>query len=883
MRDEPHHGPPADAILDAVPDVIWHADADWRLDYVSPSVTGVLGWEPAQLLGRRAAELVDQAEVGDDNDARLRAGKVVTLRGHLQRADGSWVWVENRVVAAFDGDGSVVGYSGVARNVEEQVAAELELAESRRRTQMLLEHGSDVVIEGDNDGVLRYVTDSIVNVLGWQPSEIVGRSVAFIVCPDDMPTIRHAQEEVLAGREVRFEARFRTRDDRPVWMSVLLRPLFDADGAVVGRAAGWRNIDTERRMRDELRASEEHFRFLVENASDVVVQEVEGVPTYVSESITAMLGWSPSDLVGASPSEFWHPEDRPSADDMRAQVHDGAAMRRTMRMRHRDGGHRWIEVSARSVQQPDGRRGAVGTLRDVTDREDARQALAEASERDRLIAELASDVFAMFGADGIVAWASGNTVALLGVAPDELVGMNGRDLFAAEDPAVALQHRAALEAGETVHGLVELVRPDGARRWVDRRSRAVFDDDGAVRYFATSWRDAQSEVEYRRALEVSERAANEANRAKTSFLSRMSHELRTPLNAVLGFAQLLALDELRPEQASSVEQIMLGGRHLLDLINEVLDISRIEAGRMSLSPEVVKGAEVIREAIELVRPLGAEHGITVVSFDDAGCGAHLLVDRQRTIQVLLNLLGNGIKYNRPGGRVWVVCREVSSGEVAIEVHDEGLGIAADDLPRLFEPFERLDAAARGVEGTGIGLALSKALAEMMGGRLDAASTLGVGSVFTLVLPAARPVEPRVTGDAVESTDAPLVVAPLRVLYLEDNPASVALMESVLARRPAVQLQVATSAAAALDAVSTSAPDLVLLDLHLPDMSGEDVLRRLRTSARTATVPVVVVSADATPDVRNRLIRLGADGFIPKPIDLTAVLEWVDRPARHRSG
>jgi len=876
-------------VIELVADVLWRTSATWRFEYVSPAVERVLGWKVNEIVGRMADEFLDPAQVGTDNEARLRNGDVVAMRVQMRCADGGTKWVENRIVAVFGPAGEVVGYAGVGRDIEAQAATERELVERRRRMEVLLERGSDVVVEGDNRGVIVWCTDSVTDFLGWSPSDVIGREAVAFVHPDDIPTARAAQAEVLARRDAHFEVRFRSSDGSYRWTSVVLRPLFDDAGDVVGRVAGWHSIDEELRIREVLRANEEHLRFLVDNVSDVVVQQVDGVPTFISRSITTMLGWEPEDLLGKPVDAYWHPDDRALAASMSGRLHELGSLRHVLRMQHKDGGYRWIEAMARPVVGPDGRPAAVGVMRDITDRIDAEQALERASERDRLIAELASDVFAMFAPDGSIQWVSGNTVELLGVEPGELLGQNGALLFREADQASSAAHRRVLEAGGVVRGLVQIVRPDGQLRWVDRRSRAVFDDAGAVRYFATSWRDAQAEVESRETLARSERAANDANSAKTGFLSRMSHELRTPLNAVLGFAQLLAMDDLDPGQRESVDHILVGGRHLLELINEVLDITRIEAGRMSLSPELVLGSEVIAEALKLVTPLGAQHGVTIAPFAGSDCGAQLLVDRQRTIQVLLNLLGNAIKYNRPGGSVSVTCGHGSPGEVVIEVHDTGIGIAPDDLSRLFAPFERLDAAARGVEGTGIGLALSRALAEMMGGRIEVRSTLGEGSVFTLVLPEAPPRSPlddTARAASAETADtgagAGLPVR-MRVLYIEDNPASGVLMQSVLGRRPGVQLDVVTTAAAGLDRAVTQRPDLVLLDLHLPDMAGDDVLRRLRTDPRTSTMPVVVVSADATPDTRSRLVRLGADGFVSKPIDIAELMVWIDGPSRRRGG
>lgn len=291
----------------------------------------------------------------------------------------------------------------------------------------------------------------------------------------------------------------------------------------------------------------------------------------------------------------------------------------------------------------------------------------------------------------------------------------------------------------------------------------------------TRWLMWQSEAHAARS------AAEAANRAKSEFLSRMSHELRTPLNAVLGFAQILEMD-LPPDQQDSVRQIRRAGRHLLDLINEVLDISRIEAGQMALSPEPVGVLDLIDEAVELIAPLAAAQGVTVHAAPRL-CDCHVLADRQRAKQVLLNLLSNAVKYNRRDGTVTVQCVIVDETTAVIEVHDTGIGIPAQDLPKLFVPFERLGAAQSDIEGTGVGLALSRRLAQVMGGDLEVSSEAGRGSVFTFSLPVTLAPAPGGSTAAREQPGAAGVGGSVRtVLSIEDNLANTRLLEQIIARR-----------------------------------------------------------------------------------------------------
>jgi PAS domain S-box-containing protein len=391
-------------------------------------------------------------------------------------------------------------------------------------------------------------------------------------------------------------------------------------------------------------------------------------------------------------------------------------------------------------------------------------------------------------------------------------------------------------------------------------------------------RQAKDEAE--RAQADAERArdeAEQANRAKSEFLSRMSHELRTPLNAVLGFAQLLEMDPLTPDQQGRVARILKGGRHLLDLINEILDIARIEAGRLPLSTEPVRLSEALREAIDLIRPLAAERGITVQITPASDPHCYATADRQRLKQVLLNLLANAVKYNHEGGGVTVACTPLPDGRKRLAVTDTGPGIPADKLGRLFQPFDRLGAETTEVEGTGLGLVLSKGLVEAMGGTISVESKHGVGTTFAVELCGAESPLHRHELLGEVATGVPPDEAALErrtVLYIEDNLPNLELIEQIFARWPWVHLLSAMQGRLGLDLAAQHHPDLVLLDLHLPDLHGHEVLRLLQESDATREIPVVVISADATQGQIDRLLALGARAYLTKPLDVPRFLALV---------
>jgi signal transduction histidine kinase/CheY-like chemotaxis protein len=380
------------------------------------------------------------------------------------------------------------------------------------------------------------------------------------------------------------------------------------------------------------------------------------------------------------------------------------------------------------------------------------------------------------------------------------------------------------------------------------------------------------------AAQAARDAAREASQMKTEFLSRMSHELRTPLNSILGFAQLLEMGDRTATERDSVGHILKAGRHLLDLINEVLDISRIESGTIALSMEPVLMAEIVAETLDIVRPTADQRSVVIENRVDLASHDYALADRQRLKQILLNLLSNAIKYNRPGGRVTVACERSEPGLMRLGVTDTGPGLDEALLGKLFTPFERLGAEQTEVEGTGIGLALSRRLAEALGGELGVESTVGVGSTFWVELPVVEgPVErhERLNDHVGPTSAGPEAPGEHKVLYIEDNLANLDLVERIIAHRESLTVIPCMQGSLAVELAAEHQPALVLLDLHLADMSGEEVLRRLRENEATASIPVVVVSADATSGQVRKLIEAGADAYIAKPIIVVELLRTID--------
>jgi PAS domain S-box-containing protein len=533
-------------------------------------------------------------------------------------------------------------------------------------------------------------------------------------------------------------------------------------------------------------------------------------------------------------------------------------------------GDRAVEIGVMPIPE-DG--GFVITLHDVTERAREVRMLSETVGRLEDIMDNSAALIYVKDIEGRYTLVNQHFERRFGVRREDFIGRTDREVFPLDVAIVYEGHDRevmrtgrALEVEEPATGI-----EDGS--WLSVKF-TLLDPDGrpyALGGISTDITDRKrAEAAARDAREEAERA----NDAKSEFLSRMSHELRTPLNAILGFGQLLELERLEAEARASVERILRAGHHLLELINEVLDITRIEAGGQALSLVPIHSCDPLVDALELVRPLAIERGVELASDMHGGLHRYVLADPQRFKQVALNLLSNAIKYNRPGGLVRTYFNETVPGHLRLLVVDTGPGLDSEAAARVFLPFERLAADATDVEGTGLGLTLSRSLAQAMGGRVDIAhSAPGEGSAFFVELPLAE----RPTVAAPES--ARLVAHPrtwnlgqARVLYVEDNLSNLELVESILSRSPGIELIPAMQGSLALELAARHDPDVVLLDLDLPDLSGEEVLRRLKADRRTESIPVIVLSADATPAQVARMESEGIVAYLTKPLNIGLFLD-----------
>ena len=532
----------------------------------------------------------------------------------------------------------------------------------------------------------------------------------------------------------------------------------------------------------------------------------------------------------------------------------------------------------------------IGSITDhwVRDKLAAAQALRESEERYRSVLGDIDEV--IFRTDAAGRWTFLNPAwtHITGFTPEDSLGTRVIDSVYPDDRAASLEQLRDLTAG-TVDYVSQELRyrtREGPARWVEVHARPSRGECGELIGITGVIRDITERRRAEEAFRKAREAAEAASRAKSEFLSRMSHELRTPLNAILGFGQLVELEATTSGQRESADHILKAGRHLLDLINEVLDITGIESGKLNVTAEPVCIGEVVHGALDLIGPLAAARNIELRADDPAITDLYVRADRQRLKQILLNLIANAVKYNRQGGNAAVTCEMAGAEHLRIVVTDTGPGIAPEHIARLFTAFDRLGAEQTDVEGTGLGLTLSKRLVEAMGGEIGVTSEVGVGSAFWIELPVAeRPLEQAGESTRDVPTAQPSVAAqrPIyTILYVEDNLSNVTLVQRILAHRQDIALMTAMQGGLALELARLHHPDLVLLDLHLPDIPGEEVLKQLRHDVECREIPVVVLSADATQAQIDRLYAAGVHAYVTKPLDVVPFLAILEQVLHERA-
>jgi PAS domain S-box-containing protein len=744
----------------------------------------------------------------------------------------------------------------------------------------------------ETDAQLRHawVSDGVEGVLGQPASAIVGQSLAdaLVTTEEGFGQPDAAGFVALLGRREAF-SRVVIEQHTPRGLAFISHsavPVFDDERQFRGYRGTARDITAQVRAARRSRTHDILLRKLSSQVPGVIFQfQMSGSGEfsypYASEGLKELFGVDkPIEGELSAPLRVVHPDDRVGfMDSIRESARRLAPFHRDYRIVRGDGSVRWLETRATPERLDDGGTLWHGFTADVTERKEIEIALRRSEERWEMAADAAGIGIAeialtsgLMSMDRRACINHGLPYPLQGYTSKQW--MDTLDASDRQTVQAGLQH--ALATRTTLETRCRLLRPDGSAVMLEITARGRYDPQGQPTALVGTCRDVTAQHAVDR-LQRDKEAAERANRAKSEFLSRVSHELRTPLNGILGFAQVMALDRvdtLAPAQQRRLHSVESAGRRLLGLINDVLDLTRIENEDFSLRAISVDAWAAIRECADLIQPLADEACIRLMPLGQRQ-PVWVKADPRALEQVLVNLMSNAIKYNRPGGRVEFEVMSDGAG-VRIGIRDEGRGLTPQQQASLFQPFNRLGAENTRTEGSGLGLVICQRLAMAMGGSLHVDSRPGFGSTFSVELPAGIANAPQPSNSGFMHLPPLPATGPREVLYIEDEPLNMVLMEEVFRSQPDWTLLVADDGATGARIAREARPDLILIDMNLPDTNGLALIQRLRQDPSTRPLKCIALSADAMREQIDAALAAGFDDYWTKPIDVRRVLNDLGR-------
>jgi PAS domain S-box-containing protein len=757
----------------------------------------------------------------------------------------------------------------------------------------LIDSAPDAMVVVDAEGTIVLVNVRAESVFGYGRDELVGQPIEVLVPERHRSAhVGHRKSFMLAPKSrpmgSNLELWGRRKDGSEFPVEISLSPLETERGMLVSSAI--RDITARKR-------AEQKFRGLLESAPDaIVIVDLEGRIVLVNAQTESLFRYSRGELMGAR-VEMLVPKRLRSQHQIHRTSYAHSPTPRGMGADlelygvRKDGSEFPVEISLSPLETDEGTL-ISSAIRDISERKRAEAAARLASDRLLSAVESIHGMLALYDAkDRLVlcnsTWRSFFSDAtegpIVGRSHDEILSSclaAGLFDLGAETPET-FRARCVSYHRNPVGTLDLRTRNGQSLRLTDRRTL----EGGVV---STIW-DVSEDVENERALKEARELAEAASMAKSEFLSSMSHELRTPLNSILGFAELLQRDKKSPlteAQKGKLEYVLKGGEHLLRLIDDILDLNRIESGRVVVSTEPVGVAEVLAEVKSTLDPMAARAGIALLIEPLPAGLPEVVADRTRFSQILINFGSNALKYGKRGGRTTLSVSHTPK-RVRVSVADDGIGIPTEQQDKIFQPFHRAGQEAGPIEGTGIGLAISKRLAELMRGDVGFESTPGAGSVFWIELPARDLREAQPGPDSAARALAGSVLdggegAAYTLVYIEDNPSNIAFMQGLVGELSRVSLICAPTAEVGIEIVRARRPHAVIMDINLPGMSGYDATRRLREWPETKDIPIVALSAAAMVDDKKRAADAGFYRYLTKPVRVAELLQTLEELFRSTS-
>jgi len=932
-------------ILSTVVDgiITLHA-ASGKIETVNPATERMFGYGAAELRGQAISllipELIDDQHLNALKPAATRAAALGNQLGRDlvgRRKDGTTFPLE--IAAGEMNLGGQRYFTGVLRDLTARKQIDAALLKAGALQSAIFNSANFSSIATDAKGVIQIFNVGAERMLGYAAADVMNRiSPADISDPQELIARASALSTELGtpitpgfealvfkasrGIEDIYELTYIRKDGSRFPAVVSVTALRDDQKDIIGylligtdntirkqvEAERQHLLETQAETNSQLKQanrtlqiSEEKFAVTLNSIGDAVIAtDAEARVTLLNPLAEQLTGWTQAEATGLAVDEIFRivnketrqPAAIPVVETLARGTIQGLANHTVLIARH--GSECDIADSCAPIRDRDGQViGAVLVFRDVTGEYAVQRALRDQQFYTRSLIESNIDAIMTTDPSGSITDVNNQMEVLTGRSRDELIGAPFKNYVTAPGQAEAAITRV-LQEGKVTDFELTARAADGKETVVSYNATTFHDQGGVLQGVFFAARDVTERKrvdtvlqENTLELEKAKAIAEKANQAKSDFLSSMSHELRSPLNAILGFAQLMDSDTPppSPSQKGSIDQILHAGWYLLELINEILDLAVVESGRLALSLEAVSLSDVMLECQAMIEPQAQKRGIRM-TFPSFTHSCYIKADHTRVKQVLINLLSNAIKYNQAGGSVGVDCILSDPDRVRISVQDTGAGLSSENLAQLFQPFNRLGQESGGEEGTGIGLVVSKRLVELMHGQIGVTSSVGAGSVFWIELAATT--DPHAA--YIKAACATLAVAPLTdglrshlLLYVEDNPANLRLIEQLIARRPEMRLLTAQNGNDGINLARASLPDVILMDINLPGISGIEAMQILRLDPLTAHIPIVALSANAIPRDIAKGLEAGFFRYLTKPIKvnqfmdtMNEVMEFADR-------
>ena len=864
--------------------VVWETDPEGLYTFVSPVGKTVYGYSPEELVGRKTFRgLHPGTQIGVSSEGNSLLEKVANLEGPMIRKDGKTVWLSTNYAPIMNKEGKVTGFQGTDNDITERKRTREELRKFRTISEQA-NYGNAIA---DVDGTLLYVNPTFAQMHGYSVEELVGKNLQLLHNEKQRERLETLLQKLRERGEFSAEEIDHTRKDGSTFPSLMnAKTVVGKDNRPLFMSATVLDITFRKETLSRLSLLS---RSVEQSPNYIVITDVEGAIEYVNPSFTENVGYSLDEARGQNPrilNSGFHSE--AFYKKLWDTILSGNDWRGEFRNKKKNGELYWENAVISPVFNEEGKiTHFVAVKEDTTERKKAEKALKESEAKMRAISESAQDAIIMLDGYGNVSFWNAAAETLFGYTAQEILGKNMHNLLApsrymdAHRKAFSLYQKTGQGNAVGKRLQLEARRKDGSEVSVELSLSAIrlggeWNAVGIIRDITERMQAEQDRV--------ARKAAEEASRAKSTFLSNMSHEIRTPLNAIIGFSQILHRDpSLSPKQLEKVQTIARSGEHLLKLINNILDLSKIEAGRFNLNPADFSLHDLLEDLENMLSYRAQQKGLQFLMEISPSVPAFARGDENKLRQVFINLVGNAIKFTEKGGIAIRVRGEPEKAgpknvffRLRVEVEDTGPGIPSEDLPHIFESF-KVSQAGISQGGTGLGLTISKNLVEMMGGKIGVKSQAGRGTVFrfNILLETASGTQRDKKKESPNPIGLKSGTKALRILVVDDQEDNRELLRALL-EPVGFHVKLAKNGKEAIEMNDSWSPHAILMDLRMPVMDGYEATRRIRAGEKASKVPIIAVTASAFEDDEKKVLASGVDGYVRKPLRIEDIFKELQR-------